>query len=100
MEPFRYHAIVCTQQKSEGVPCCAAAGSFRVLNALHRELGAKGSRDEVQVSSCGCLGLCDSGPIMIVYPEGIWYTKLTPLTYRKSFLLTCRTEASHTSDPR
>lgn len=78
MKPFRYHAIVCTQQKPEGVPCCPAAGSFRVLDALYRELGAKGLSDEVEVSSCGCLGLCDSGPIMIVYPEGTWYTKLTP----------------------
>lgn len=78
MGPFRYHAFVCTQEKAEGVPCCAVAGSFRVLDALHGELGAQGLSDEVQVSSCGCLGLCDSGPVMIVYPEGVWYTKLTP----------------------
>ena len=78
MEPFRYHAFVCTQEKSEGVPCCSVAGSFRILDALHRELGAQGLSDEVQVSSCGCLGICDSGPVMIVYPEGAWYTKLTP----------------------
>ncbi len=49
-----------------------------MLDALHRELGAQGIADEVQVSSCGCLGICDSGPVMIVYPEGVWYTKLTP----------------------
>lgn len=78
MEPFRYHAFVCTQEKAEGVPCCSVAGSFTVLNALHRELGTKGLADEIQVSSCGCLGVCDSGPVMIVYPEGDWYTKLTP----------------------
>ena len=78
MEPFRYHAFVCTQEKPEGVPCCSAAGSFRVLDALHRELGAQGLADDVQVSSCGCLGVCDSGPVMIVYPEGTWYAKLTP----------------------
>jgi len=77
VEPFRYHVFVCTQEKAEGVPCCSVAGSFRVLNALHGELGAKGLADEVQVSSCGCLGVCDSGPVMIVYPEGTWYTKLT-----------------------
>ena len=78
MEPFRYHVFVCTQEKAEGVPCCSAAGSGRVLNALHSELGAKGLSDDIQVSSCGCLGICDSGPVMIVYPEGTWYTKLTP----------------------
>ena len=78
MEPFRYHVFVCTQEKAEGVPCCSTAGSSHVLGALHGELGAQGLADEVQVSSCGCLGVCDSGPVMIVYPEGIWYTKLTP----------------------
>ncbi len=77
MGPFRYHAFVCTQEKAEGVPCCSAAGSFRVLDALHRELGGKELSEQVQVSSCGCLGLCDSGPVMIVYPEGAWYAKLT-----------------------
>ena len=78
MKPFRYHAIVCAQEKPEGVPCCATAGSFRVLDALYRELGAQGLSDDVQVSSCGCLGVCESGPVMIVYPEGTWYTKLAP----------------------
>ena len=78
MEPFRYHAIVCMQEKPEGVTSCSAAGSGRVLDALYRELGTQGLADEVQVSTCGCLGLCESGPVMIVYPEGTWYTKLTP----------------------
>ncbi len=77
MEPFRHHVFVCTQEKAEGVPCCSVAGSFRVLDALHRELGSQGLADDVQVSSCGCLGICDSGPVMIVYPEGAWYAKLT-----------------------
>ena len=76
MEPFRYHVFVCTQEKTEGVPCCSAAGSPRVLEALHGQLAAHGLSDEVQVSSCGCMGICDSGPVMVVYPEGVWYTKL------------------------
>ncbi len=47
-----------------------------VLGALHRELGSQGLSGDVQVSSCGCLGLCDDGPIMITYPEGVWYRKV------------------------
>ncbi len=78
MEPFRYHVFVCTQEKAEGVPCCSASGSLRVVHALHDELGAKGLADEVQVSNSGCLGICDSGPVMIVYPDGTWYTKVMP----------------------
>ena len=42
MEPFRFHLFVCTQQKPEGVPSCAASGSFAVLDALDREIQARG----------------------------------------------------------
>jgi (2Fe-2S) ferredoxin len=76
MEPFRYHAFVCNQEKPDGATCCAGGGSAKVLEALHRELGKAGLSDEVQVSTCGCLGLCESGPVMILYPNGTWYTKL------------------------
>jgi (2Fe-2S) ferredoxin len=77
VEPFRYHAFVCTQEKPDGATCCAGGGSAKIIETLHREIGAAGLSDDVQVSSCGCLGLCESGPVMIVYPEGTWYTKLT-----------------------
>ena len=76
MEPFRFHIFVCTQEKPEGVTCCPASGSLSVLQSLHRELGVQGLSSDVQVSSCGCLGLCDDGPIMITYPEGVWYRKV------------------------
>lgn len=69
MEPFAHHVFVCTQEKAEGVPCCSAKGSGRVLEALHRELARQGLDRDVQVTSCGCLGICDEGPAMIVYPE-------------------------------
>ena len=78
MEPFRHHVFVCTQQKPEGVTCCPASGSMSILGALHGELGKQGLNNDVQVTTCGCLGLCDDGPIMIVYPEGTWYRKVSP----------------------
>ena len=76
MEPFRHHVFVCTQEKPEGVTCCPGNGSLHVLQALHRELGSQGLDNEVQVTTCGCLGLCDEGPIMTTYPEGIWYRNI------------------------
>ena len=78
MEPFRHHVFVCTQQKPEGVTCCPAGGSMSILGALHGELGKQELSNDVQVTTCGCLGLCDDGPIMIVYPDGTWYRKVTP----------------------
>jgi (2Fe-2S) ferredoxin/predicted O-methyltransferase YrrM len=78
MEPFRYHVFACDQQKPEGVPCCAARGSGQVLEALRREVAARGLEDEVQVTACGSLGLCEHGPNLVVYPEGTWYSGVTP----------------------
>jgi len=78
MEPFRYHVFVCDQQKPEGVPCCSAHGSGHILDALRREIVDRGLEDEVQVTPCGSLGLCEHGPNLIVYPEGVWYSGLTP----------------------
>jgi (2Fe-2S) ferredoxin/predicted O-methyltransferase YrrM len=76
MEPFRHHIFVCTQQKAEGVTSCPGNRSLQMLQTLQQEIGAQGLDDEVQVSTCGCLGLCDDGPIMIVYPEGTWYRRV------------------------
>ena len=77
MEAFRFHVFVCDQQKAEGAPCCAARGSGQVLEALRREVNARGLEDEVQVTACGSLGLCEGGPNLVVYPEGIWYSSVT-----------------------
>lgn len=76
MEPFRHHIFVCTQEKPEGVTSCPSNRSWTVLQALERELSAQGLDNDVQVTTCGCLGLCDEGPIVITYPEGTWYQKV------------------------
>ncbi|HXY49955.1 MAG TPA: methyltransferase [Terriglobales bacterium] len=78
MEPFRFHLFVCTQQKPEGVPSCSASGSFAVLETLDHEIQRRGLSSSVQLTTCGCMGLCDEGPIMVVYPAGVWYRRLQP----------------------
>jgi (2Fe-2S) ferredoxin/predicted O-methyltransferase YrrM len=78
MEPFRSHLFVCTQQKPEGVPSCPASGSLAVLEALDREMQARGLNQDVQLTTSGCMGLCDEGPVMVVYPAGVWYRHVQP----------------------
>jgi (2Fe-2S) ferredoxin/SAM-dependent methyltransferase len=78
MEPFRFHLFVCTQQKPEGVTSCPASGSFAVLGALDREIQARGLNHDVQLTTCGCMGLCDEGPVMVAYPAGVWYRRVQP----------------------
>ena len=74
MEPFRYHVFICDQKKPEGVPCCPARGAADTIEALRKEVAARGLLDEVQITTCGSLGLCDGGPNLVVYPEGVWYS--------------------------
>jgi (2Fe-2S) ferredoxin/ubiquinone/menaquinone biosynthesis C-methylase UbiE len=74
MEPFRYHVYVCDQQKPEGVPCCPARGSRGMIEELRRQIVAQGLANEVQITTCGSLGLCERGPNMVVYPDGVWYS--------------------------
>ena len=78
MEPFRFHFFVCTQQKPEGTPSCSKSGSFAVFDALDREIQMRGLNNDVQITSCGCMGLCDEGPVMVVYPAGAWYRRVQP----------------------
>jgi NADP-reducing hydrogenase subunit HndC len=77
MEPFKYHVYVCTQEKPDGAPCCSARGSAKVLEALRAEIGRAGLDGEVQVTTSGSIGLCERGPNMVVYPEGVWYSGVT-----------------------
>lgn len=78
MEPFRFHMFVCTQQKPEGVASCPASGSFAVLEALDRAIQDSELKGNVQLTTCGCMGLCDEGPMMVVYPAGVWYRRVKP----------------------
>ncbi len=77
MEPFRYHVYVCTQEKPDGAPCCSTRGSTDVLEALRGEIARANLDGDVQVTTCGSLGLCERGPNMVVYPEGVWYSGVT-----------------------
>jgi len=74
MHPFRYHVFACDQRKPEGQPACTAKGSLTILEALRKEVAARGLFDTVQVTSCGSLGLCGTGPNLVVYPEGVFYS--------------------------
>lgn len=78
MEPFKYHVYVCNQEKPEGLPSCSAHGSVKLIDSLRREIMKQGVGDQVQVTTCGSIGLCERGPNMVVYPEGIWYSGVTP----------------------
>lgn len=78
MEPCRLHVYFCRQQKPGGLVCCGARGGAESLAALQAEIIKQGLDDEVQVTTTDSIGMCGRGPNLIVYPEGLWYTGVTP----------------------
>jgi len=77
MEPYQYHVYVCHQKKPEGIPSCSAHGSEKVIDRLRAEVMKQGLGDKVQITACGSIGLCERGPNMVVYPDGVWYSGVT-----------------------
>ena len=65
---YRSHVLVC------GGTGCTSSGSAKIIDRLQAEIDKNGLHDEVQVVKTGCFGLCALGPIMIVYPEGSFYS--------------------------
>ena len=65
---IRTHVLVC------GGTGCTSSGSVKIQDALNAEITARGLQDEIKVVGTGCFGLCALGPIMIVYPEGTFYS--------------------------
>jgi NADH:ubiquinone oxidoreductase subunit F (NADH-binding)/(2Fe-2S) ferredoxin/Pyruvate/2-oxoacid:ferredoxin oxidoreductase delta subunit len=55
---------------------CVSCGSFKIKEALEKEVKKKGLQDEVQVVATGCNGFCERGPIVLVQPDGIFYQLL------------------------
>lgn len=73
------HVFVCSQQRPPGHPrgSCAAKGASPLLQALWAELQKRQCYEQVAVTYSGCLGPCDGGPNVLVYPEGVLYQGVT-----------------------
>lgn len=69
---IRSQVLVC------GGTGCTSSGSQKIREAFETEIAAKGLQDEVKVVGTGCFGLCSVGPIVIVYPDGTFYSMITP----------------------
>ena len=69
---IRTHVLIC------GGTGCTSSNSLKIQEAMNTELAARGLENEVKVVLTGCFGLCALGPIMIVYPEGTFYSQVKP----------------------
>ena len=74
---YRSHVLIC------GGTGCTSSGSAAIEKALVSEIEKNGLKEEVQVVKTGCFGLCALGPIMIVYPEGTFYSMVKVDVYKR-----------------
>ena len=75
LNPYKKHIFVCTGSR------CAPETSpalYKGLKERLKELHLNEGSERIQRSQCQCLGVCEKGPIAVVYPEGVWYYELNP----------------------
>lgn len=76
MSYYRHHLFFCTNRRDDGTQCCAqydAQASRDHLKKRTKEMGIAG-QGGVRVNTAGCLDRCSEGPVVVVYPEAVWYT--------------------------
>ena len=76
MSFYEHHVFFCLNQREAGENCCNNHGATALqayAKKRIKELKLNG-RGMVRINKAGCLDRCDEGPVIVVYPEGVWYT--------------------------
>ncbi len=76
MSYYRQHVFFCTNLRPNGSQCCQQCGAQAVRDHAKQRVKSAGisGKGGVRVNSAGCLDRCSEGPVLVVYPEQVWYT--------------------------
>lgn len=79
MISIKHHIFVCTSCRVNGQQkgFCHTKDAVNIVGKFIEEIEERELTTEVMVTNTGCFGICDKGPIAVVYPEGVWYGSLT-----------------------
>jgi (2Fe-2S) ferredoxin len=80
MPKFQRHIFVCANQRDEGHPrgSCDPTGKAVLQKVFKKKLAEHGIRgDVVRANKSGCLEQCEHGPTVVVYPDAVWYGRVT-----------------------
>ena len=74
------HVFICTSSRHTGQQkgLCHSKAGVAVLMRFMEEIEARELGGEVFVNNTGCFGICEKGPIVVVYPDNVWYRSVTP----------------------
>jgi (2Fe-2S) ferredoxin len=76
MSFYSHHVFFCLNRRDDGRECCAARDAERLQAYAKdrvKQLGLSGP-GKVRVNKAGCLDRCERGPVVVIYPEEVWYT--------------------------
>ncbi len=73
MSVFKKHVFVCVTGAT-----CPSQGSEEVLKVLRQEIAFRGLKKQIRINKAGCFDQCGNGPMVVVYPEGVWYAHVQP----------------------
>ena len=76
MNFYEHHVFFCLNQRAECEACCqdkGAEAAFNYMKSRVKELSLSG-KGKVRVNRAGCLDRCSEGPLLVIYPQAIWYT--------------------------
>lgn len=76
MSHYRYHVFFCVNEREDGAKCCGASGGQAMRDYAKKKiknLNLNGL-DKCRINTAGCMDRCDQGPLLVVYPEAVWYT--------------------------
>ena len=73
---YRYHVFFCTNQREAGKACCANHSSAAMRDYAKQRIKSLdlAGKSRVRINAAGCLDRCEEGPVLVIYPEGTWYT--------------------------
>jgi (2Fe-2S) ferredoxin len=76
MSYYERHVFFCCNQRENGKQCCSNSGSQKMRDYAKdrvKQLQLSGA-GKVRINQAGCLDRCEEGPVMVIYPEAVWYT--------------------------
>ena len=76
MSYYKHHVFFCCNQRTNGEACCQDHGAQELRDYAKKQVKTLGLSGEgaVRVNQAGCLDRCELGPVIVVYPEEVWYT--------------------------
>lgn len=73
---YKYHVFFCTNLREDGAKCCGASGGQEMRDYLKKKVKTLNLNGpgKCRINTAGCMDRCNEGPLLVVYPEGTWYT--------------------------